>query len=147
MWRCERSGRSSGLITSGNGKVTYCDPVTKTLITGSASDPTVKNNETLKLNERVENAQQAQLRAGSHLHGHNMKKCQPEIDLPGTMAYRAGMTVGLSGFGHWDKNNYLVQEATHTLTRQRGYMTSLHLRAAVQGSSAPQQGIVSDEFA
>lgn len=123
--------------------VTYFDPLSKALISAQASDPNTTSADTLALVERIENSQQATLRAQSHLHTANMQQIKGELQMPGTMLYRAGNTVTLSGFGAFDGVKFIVQEGRHTLSRQ-GYITTLHLRNVIQGTPSVQ--LISDEF-
>jgi hypothetical protein len=126
--------------------VDYFEPSTKALVSGSATDASVQTADTLKVIARAENAQQATLKAASHLHKHNKKKCTSELRMPGTMLYRAGMRVAIHGWGAFDLNDYLVQGAHHRLTRS-GYETTLKLETNVvqQGAAGQVQDLVSDE--
>jgi phage protein D len=124
--------------------VTYFDPLSKQLLSALATDP-VNNStskDTLKIVERIENQQQATLRAQAHLHSANMQQIKGEIVIPGTMLYRAGNTVSLSGFGAFDSVKFIVQEAKHRL-RSDGYRTALEIRTTITGNASQ---LISDEF-
>lgn len=126
-------------------QVTYFDPRTKTLIQGQASDSSAPSSDTLKVVGRCESNQHAALKAASHLHHHNKKKCTTELELPGTMQYRAGQRVKIKGWGTFDDNDYLVQRARHQLSRE-GWRTSLSLETNVQqsGATGGTQSVASD---
>jgi phage protein D len=120
-------------------QVSYFDPATKALVTGHATATNVPTADTLKTVERVENGQQAQLRAQAYLHEHNASKVTGEISLPGTMTYRAGMTVNVSGFGTYDSSTYMIERAKHRLATQ-GWVTALSLHIVVTGTAAQTVG-------
>lgn len=120
----------------------YFDPLSKKLVQALATDPNAVSVDTLKIVERLENKQQAALRAQSHLHVSNMHQIKAEIDIPGTMLYRAGNPVTLSGFGAFDGVKFIVEEAHHQVSRA-GYKTMLHLRTTVSGGAAQ---IISNEY-
>lgn len=134
-----------GNQTYAGAEVRYFDPRTKALVHGSATDSTTQSSDTLKVTCRCESSQHAALKASSHLHRCNRKKCTTELDLPGTMQYRAGQRVQISGWGTFDLNDYLVQRARHRLSRD-GYRTALNLETNVQqsGPTGGTQKVVSD---
>jgi phage protein D len=120
----------------------YFNPLSKQLVQALANDPNATSTDTLKIVERMENNQQATLRAQSHLHVSNMQQIKGQIDMPGTMLYRAGNPVMLSGFGAFDGVKFIVEEGHHQITR-RGYRTMLHLRTTVSGTASQ---VISDEY-
>ncbi len=119
----------------GKAVVTHFDPLSKKLLSAYATDPNANSSDTLNIIERIENQQQAALRAQAHLHAANMHTFKAEIDLPGTMLYRAGNTTYLSGFGRLDTVKFVVDEAKHTVDR-RGWRTVLHLRTTISGAAS-----------
>lgn len=137
----QRAGNRSYSVAS----VGYFDPLSKQLLSAEATDPNSDSLDTLKIVERIENKQQATLRAGAHLHAANMYQVKGEILLPGTMLYRAGNPVTLSGFGAFDSVKFMVQQARHRLSAQAGYQTSLEIRTTVAQASGGAQ-IVSNEY-
>lgn len=122
----------------------YFNPVSKQLLSALATDPNATSQDTLKIVERIENQQQGALRAQSHLHAANMQQIKATIVIPGTMLYRAGNPVYLSGFGAFDSVKFIVYEAKHKLASSGGYLTSLDLRTTVTGSGV--EIISSDAF-
>lgn len=121
---------------------TYFDPLSKKLLSAIANDPNATSSDTLKIVERIENQQQGALRAQSHLHAANMHQFKAEMTIPGTMAYRSGNTVMLTGFGAFDTVKFIVEEAKHKLDGN-GYKTLLELRTTVTSQGATQ--LISDE--
>ena len=86
--------------------VMYFDPHSKKLLQATANAAATATQgvdlglqDTLLVRERIENAQQATLRAQAHLHAANMHVLKAEVIIPGSMVYRAGNPVMLSGFG------------------------------------------------
>lgn len=125
--------------------VTYFDPLSKKLLSALAQDPNANSSDTLKIVERIENQQQATLRAQAHLHSANMQQIKMEVMMPGTMLYRAGNTVAFdqASWGPFFQGAiFFVQEAKHRLDRS-GYTTTLELRSTLSGAA---NQIVSDEF-
>ena len=122
--------------------VMYFDPLSKKLLQATANAASTATqsadlglNDTLLVRERAENAQQATLKAQSHLHAANMHVLKAEIIIPGTMVYRAGNPVVLYGFGTaLDSINWIIKEAKHRLDRN-GYKTSLELRTTITGAA------------
>ena len=132
--------------------VMYFDPHSKKLLQATANAATTATQsvdlglqDTLLVRERIENAQQATLRAQSHLHAANMHVLKAEVIIPGSMVYRAGNPVMLSGFGAaLDKIKWIINEGKHRLDRN-GYKTSLELRTTIATSGAGAQ-TVSDDY-
>jgi len=120
--------------------VTYQNPQAKQLQSAKAANPTAVTVEQLRLAHKLETNQQAALRAQSALWEANMEQASGTLTLVGTMAYRAGNTVQVSGWGIWDAITYLVKSARHELS-SGGYVTELSLRnvvAAPNGQAANQ---------
>lgn len=119
----------------------YFNPLSKSLLSAEVDDPNATSQDTLKIIERLENQQQATLKAQSHLHVANMHQIKAELVIPGTMAYRSGQTLYTTGFGAFDSVKFIIEEAKHKL-QSSGYTTSLELRTTVAGGS---QQLISDE--
>ena len=132
-----------GKRSYGSGITTYYDSMSKQLLTATATDPNATSADTLKIIERIENQQQGALRAQSHLHAANMHQIKAEMTIPGTMAYRTGNAVTLTGFGHaFSTVKFIVKEAKHSIDHE-GYVTELDLRTTVTATGSVQ--IISDE--
>lgn len=80
----------------------------------------------LKINQRVEGADEAERLAAGELRTANKRETEGTIDLMGRPDVYAGMVVSLSGWGNFD-GEYLVETATHKIDRS-GYTTSLSIR-------------------
>ena len=127
------TNQALGSRTYREAVVSYLDPVGKTLLSATASEPSAPTADAHKAVVRVENAQQATLKAQSNLHVSNMLQVTSDITLPGTMAWRAGNTMNIAGFGMFDAYVYIVREALHEVG-ERGYTTTLSLRTVVSQS-------------
>jgi phage protein D len=132
--------------------VMYFDPNSKKLLQATANAATTATQgvdlgiqDTLLVRERIENAQQATLRAQAHLHAANMHVLKAEVIIPGSMVYRAGNPVMLSGFGTaLDSIKWIINEGKHRLDRN-GYKTSLELRTTIATTGTGAQ-TVSDDY-
>lgn len=122
--------------------VMYFDPLSKKLLQATANAAATATQgadlglqDTLLVRERIENAQQATLRAQAHLHAANMHVLKAEVIIPGSMVYRAGNPVMLSGFGTaLDSIKWIINEGKHRMDRN-GYKTSLELRTTITGAA------------
>lgn len=109
-------------------QVSYLDPATKQLITqGAQAKPAMPTGDTLKLVRRLENGQQATLKAEAALHRHDMLYTTAALLLPGAPVLVAGNNVALSGWGAMD-GTYIVETARHRLARATGYTTEIEAR-------------------
>lgn len=109
-------------------RVSYQSPSAKRLITRrAASSAPIPTGDSLTIATRIENGQQALLRARSALHQSNMVRTTAELLTTGNTALAAGNTISISGFGVND-GVYIISTATHRLTRRLGYATELSLR-------------------
>jgi Bacteriophage probable baseplate hub protein len=109
-------------------EVAYQDARGKQLIAHTAqASPVPSTGDTLKLDVRSENGQQAAFRAEAALHARNRKLVQARLVLPGSAALAAGVNVALCGFGGFD-GTYLIDAARHRLDHARGYTTELEAR-------------------
>lgn len=122
--------QSLGKKLYSSATVSHFNPVTKTVVEATMSDPSVVTGDRLKAVERVENSQQASLRAAGYLHQHNKHKCHSTFTLPGTLTYRAGMMVNVQGFGQFDQTSYMIEKARHTVDAH-GWITELTLNLPV----------------
>lgn len=75
--------------------------------------------------------------ATASLHRANMNQFQGELELPGTIAFRAGQTFSLGkDWGFFSTaGNYIVEEAEHIFSARNGYVTKLTVRTAGPGST------------
>jgi len=109
-------------------EVAYLNSEMKALVAHNAAAATaVATGDSYKLVTRVEDAQQAALKAAAALHDMNMEQTTAVIGLPGATALSAGNNVELAGFGSMD-GKYLIETATHRLQRRTGYTTEIMAR-------------------
>lgn len=85
----------------------------------------------LTLNQRVENAAQAERVAKAELRKKNAEEKQADFSGMGHPDIRAGGTVSLSGWGRYD-GVYAVRQASHEISKSDGYTTSATLRKALE---------------
>lgn len=112
--------------TYSKAKVSYFEGNQKKHISVEVEDGKVKNGDTLRLDERVENEGQARARATSELQKANLKQQTATIVLPGNPLVVAGQIVELdAGFGRW-AGRYVVKSSRHHVTRG-GYTTNIEL--------------------
>lgn len=119
--------------TYSKAKASYFDGNEKKKIEVEVEDKTVKNGDTLRLDERVENPGQAKARARSELEKENLKKQTGNIVLVGNPLLVAGQIIALdAGFGKW-AGRYVIKTSRHHITRQ-GYTTNIEINGV--GSKA-----------
>jgi len=85
--------------------------------------------ETLKVEERAENIQQAIKKARAYLRKANKDKHTIELELMGDPSLVAGLTVNLSGFGVYDGKHF-IESSEHEIS-DSGYLTRLEVRACL----------------
>ena len=123
MLRFAFTSKTGGVHKSAT--VSYHDPATKTLITGSAdADPPVPTGDELKLPMRAENEADAKAKAKAALHAANMGEVTCSLSLYGDERLLSGLNVMLQGWG-WFDGVYLVETSSHKLTRGGGYTTDI----------------------
>lgn len=83
--------------------------------------------DTLKLNVRAENDQQAQLKAGAALDRANEDQTGASLTMFGTVKLVAGVNVQLTGFGRMD-GKYTVTQSRHRFARSSGYTTEVDVK-------------------
>lgn len=114
--------------TYSKAKATYFDGNTKKKIEVEVEDQKVKNGDTLRIDDRVENEGQARMRAKAELARENEKKQSGNIEIPGNPYVVAGQIIALDGdFGKW-AGRYVVKQSRHQITRG-GYTTNIEINA------------------
>jgi uncharacterized protein len=107
-------------------QVSYFSPQSKQSISQSAL-ATSPTGDTVKIVERVENAQQAAARAAAALRLHNMMFVEAAVEGPGIPIAVSGNIFQLSGWGAFD-GRYLIDTARHRIDRATGYTTAYSAR-------------------
>jgi hypothetical protein len=114
--------------TYSKAKLTYFEGQEKRKIEAEASDAVVKNGDTLRLDERVENDGQANARVKSELDKENLKKQTGTISMVGLPLMLAGQIIELDGgFGKW-AGRYVIKSSRHLISRS-SYTTSIEINA------------------
>ena len=111
--------------TYGACEVSYFDPKTKKLITYTEKRKDSKSEDTLKLNVRCENKQQAILKAKAGLAG-KVKEVDGNISLMGNSKLVAGSNFDLTGFYKFS-GKYYIKTAKHSIDKSSGYKTELEV--------------------
>lgn len=111
--------------------VTFSDPASGNVFKYTYKpDNAPQTGKVLTINKRAESVEAAQRMAQASLRGKNAGQRTGEWDGMGHPGLRAGGTVILSGYGAWD-TRYSIKEATHTVSPDGGYTTSVSLEAAL----------------
>lgn len=113
--------------TYAHGQINYFDPDSKQLISQTEDDSTNETGDTAKAITRVDNGQQATLKAQGLLHGANMLQTMLTINGPGRIDFRAGHNIVIDGWGVMD-GTYLVTEMRHKLDGRNSYTTEFEGR-------------------
>ncbi|MBK9083231.1 MAG: late control protein D [Rhizobiales bacterium] len=112
--------------TYSKSKLSYFDGNTKKKIEVEVEDKAVRNGDTLRIDDRVENEGQARSRAKSELEKENLKKRTGNIVLVGDPLLVAGQIVRFdAGFGAW-AGRYVVKTSRHRIARA-GYTTNIEI--------------------
>lgn len=120
--------KKSSHKTYSKAKLTYFEGQEKRKIEAAASDSKVKNGDTLRLDERVENDGQAKARVKSELEKENLKKQTGTISMKGRPLMLAGQIIELNGgFGVW-VGRYVIKSSRHSISRS-SYTTSIEVNA------------------
>ena len=114
-----------------SSQVVYLNPQAKKLIaatsTPGGSTPSSPTGDTLMIPTRVENPQQAQLKADGALHDANMMETTGRLELEGTPLLVAGINITIQGFKAFD-GIYHITASKHRLERSSGYSTEIEVR-------------------
>ena len=123
--RFEFRNRTHGTYVAAG--LVYQDSLSKSLISQSAVDAApIPGGDVLKLVARVENGQQAAVRAQSALNLSDRLFIDASLTMPGSVAMASGSTIALSGFGEFD-GTYIVMVARHRIDRAQGYTTRVEV--------------------
>ena len=130
LYRTDLSRISLSEKTSKNYKsvtVSYHNPKTGKKITATAKNENCVKGDTLKINERCENKQQALLKAKAALAKGN-NTIEGSIDLVGNPNLIAGLNVELKDLGYFS-GKYHITQTRHFIDRTSGYGTSLEVKS------------------
>ena len=105
--------------------VTYKNPKTGKIVSAVVRNENCIKGDTLKLDLRCENKEQAILKAKAALDKGN-NTIEGSIQIVGTPYLAAGINVELKDIGYFS-GKYHVKEAKHTINRYSGYITGLEI--------------------
>ncbi len=104
-------------------EVTYHDPKTKKLVSSNIKSSSAKAD-TLKLNKRCENKEQAILKAQAGINKNS--PIEGSLSLIGNPHLVAGLNIELKGLYHLS-GKYHITQAKHSIDRMSGYRTELEV--------------------
>lgn len=107
--------------------VSYHNPKTGKNITAIAKNNNCVKGDTLKISTRVENKQQALLKAKAALARGN-HTIEGSIDLSGNPYLVAGLNIEIKDVGYFS-GKYHITRAHHLLDRMRGYSTTMEVKS------------------
>jgi phage protein D len=106
----------------------YQNPMLKGLIGAEADDPRPPGTgDDLHVVTRLEDQQQAQLKADSAIHDANMVEVTGRFETEGTIMLTAGINIDVKGFRTFD-GKYHIEQSKHRLERSGGYTTEIEVR-------------------
>ncbi len=117
-------------------KVKYFDPKTGKYIEATIDAdgnelPKPKEGEqeqtvgdTLSIRERVENLEQARVKAKEQLRRENSSRIEIELDMEGSVILAAGVNFKLNGFRKFD-GKYMIESVRHRLDKRSGYRSNV----------------------
>lgn len=126
---------------SKSGGEVKIDPETRMVITTPAnqskngsekneiSEPKV--GKVLKINRRCSNLAEAENLAKASLRWKNSREITGSLTYIGNLYLRAGLTIGISGFGVWDYSTWVIEEVTHSWSVSSGLETSIEIRGVL----------------
>jgi hypothetical protein len=107
--------------------VTYKNPKTGKIVSATAKNDKCVKGDTLKLDSRCENKQQALVKANAALQKGNYT-IEGTLNLPGNPFLVAGLNVEVKDIGHFS-GKYHIVEAHHIIDKTSGYATSLEVKS------------------
>ena len=107
--------------------VTYKNPKTGKVVSATAKNDKCVKGDTLKLDCRCENKQQALIKAKAALQNGNYT-IEGTLNLPGNPFLVAGLNVEVKEIGYFS-GKYHITEAHHIIDKTSGYATSLEVKS------------------
>lgn len=135
----KNDSKSKSKSKSGDGGEVKIDPETRMVITTPGNKSKSEKNEisepkvgkVLKINRRCSNLAEAENLAKSSLRGKNAREITGSLTYVGNLYLRAGLTIGISGFGRWDSSIWVIEEVTHSWSVSSGLETSITIRGVL----------------
>ncbi len=135
LGRSAASGFRGKIVTAevySSCTVSFTDPASGKLLQYTYTpDDAPKTGKALTINKRVESAEAARRMARAALREKNAGQLTGEWEGMGDPRLRAGGAISLQGYGKWDAR-YSIREATHTVSGDGGYTTSISLESALE---------------
>lgn len=126
-----RFGTSTNDTKYAKCRVAYTDPQTKKTIEYTYTPRNAeKDGQTLEINEKVKDREEARQLAMKRLRQKNKSEFSAEFTLVGDVRLVAGVTVQVIGWGMFDAK-YIVETATHGVTGS-GYTLQVKLRRVLE---------------
>ena len=107
--------------------VTYKNPKTGKVVSATAKNDKCVKGDTLKLDCRCENKQQALIKAKAALSNGN-HTIEGSLSMPGNPYIIAGLNVEIKDVGYFS-GKYHITEAHHTIDKQMGYATNVEVKS------------------
>jgi hypothetical protein len=107
-------------------RLRYNDPVKKLLIDYTARAEGIVSGETLELNRRVENLDQAKTIAERELIRANKFEVTGNVTMMGQSSASAGLVVAIRNAGKYD-GNYMIDTARHSYSDSSGWVVSIDI--------------------
>ena len=107
--------------------VSYKNPKTGKVVSATAKNENCVKGDTLKIDSRCENKQQALIKAKAALANGN-HTIEGSLSMPGNPYLIAGLNVEVKDVGNFS-GKYHITEARHTIDKQMGYSTSVEVKS------------------
>jgi phage protein D len=120
--------KDKAATTYKSARVRYHDPSENETIEGESTDDTTDTSaDTLEIQSKAENTQQAETKAAAALHKANTIQQKGSITIPGSPLIVSGVNYEQTGIGQLS-GIYHVIESVHSLSRSTGYETKAEVK-------------------
>jgi len=98
------------------------------VMTYTYTDPDAEENgQEYAMKKRAKSLEEAKRLAKAKLRKLNARKCTGSMNVVGDISLVAGVVIAIRGFGSFD-GNFIIEQATHSISSGSGYTTSISLR-------------------
>lgn len=98
------------------------------VMTYTYTDPDAEENgQEYAMKKRAKSLEEAKRLAKAKLRKLNARKCTGSMNVVGDISLVAGVVIAIRGFGSFD-GNFIIEQATHSISSGNGYTTSISLR-------------------
>lgn len=112
--------KTAGVYVKGQNR--YYNAKKKQLLENSVDGGASGSSDTHRTHSKVDNDEQGVYRAGGRLYKKNMDQVEINVTMPGNIYVMSGNNVNAEGFFNYN-GVYMIAEATHTVTKDAGYVT------------------------